>query len=126
MPFLNASLDFVYQDLKQRKPFHSFNIVKQSSICKSRGKFNAKKYDTLIKGKGLMPYSAMKSVDYLKKTKKPPPKSHYFNDLKFEPIDDQTYTDIKSFWKIFGCKSLLDYCTYYVSICITITYMDSS
>ena len=48
--------------MKQRKPKHPFNIVAQSSICKTRKKFDRKKFNTLLNGKSVLPYDQIDSV----------------------------------------------------------------
>ena len=50
----------------------------------------------------------------MKKTKKVPPKSHYYSKLKETEISDEDYKNIKKFWKVFSCKNLLEYSSYYV------------
>ena len=42
--------------------------------------------------------------------------SHYYSTLKDSHIDEETYSDIHQFWTKFGCSSMADYSSYYVSL----------
>ena len=103
------------QDLKQRKPNHGFEILSQSDICKTGGIFDEKKFQLLKNGKSRLPYEKL-TLQYLYETEIVPPKKDYHSDLTNTDIDDSTYEDIKKFWSTFGCRNLMEYSAYYVSL----------
>ena len=135
--FLKNSLDALVKDMKVRNPNHEFKILAQSDICLSnKKKFDEAKFDMLKNGKSRLPYEKL-TMRYLTETTEVPDKADYFSDLSefffikenfkislkllnFIPggthIDDATYSDIKKFWKLFKCRNIADYSSYYVSL----------
>ena len=68
----------------------------------------------LKNGKSKLPYEKL-TMEYLFATTKVPAKEDYYSMLSDTHIDNATYDDIKKFWKLFNCKDLAHYSSYYVS-----------
>ena len=112
--FLGTSLDAAVEDLKKRKPNYEFGLLRQSKVClDENGVFDNRRFEMLKHGKSMLPYDRL-TLKYMKKTKKVPPKSHYYSKLKETEISDEDYKNIKKFWKVFKCKNIMDYSSSYV------------
>ena len=91
--------------MQQRNPNYEFQILRQSSICKTSGQFDDEKFKILKNGKSSLPYEKL-TMEYLFACNSVPPKEDYYSDLKNQHIDNQTYQDICQFWTIFNCANL--------------------
>ena len=83
------------EDIKIRKPNYPFKIIAQSELCKTRQKFDKKKFKMLVNGKSALPYSEIYGPTYLYETKKIPPREKYFNDLNYSELSLADYKNIQ-------------------------------
>ena len=96
--FMNFSLDSLVKNIKDHKHLESMMI---------KLGYN-KEHIPLLYEKGLYPYSWFDNLEKFKE-KKLPNKYAFYNNLRKEQIEDSEYEHAKKVWKLFGCKSFLDY-----------------
>ena len=67
----------------------------------------------LLKRKGVYPYEYISGLEVLNETQLPPIEK-FFSTLKQETISEGEYEYAKEVWKVFNCKTLLDYHNLYL------------
>ena len=75
-------------------------------LSKRNGKFDDERFSLNKVGKGVFPYSMVKSCDTLFNTKKYPDHNAFFSDLTQTNVDIETYNHGKRSWDVFGCRNL--------------------
>lgn len=111
--FLQASLDTLATNLKVSK--HDFNIIKQTYLAKTNGKFDKEKYEMVLQ-KSYFPYEFCTSLSKMVATKKLPRRSQFYSALSEKTITLEEHNFAKKVWKKFECKNLLDYTKLYCKI----------
>jgi hypothetical protein len=113
LAFLQASLSELCSDLKDSG--HSYDILKQTFLVKTNGKFDPKKYKMLLE-KSFFPYEFCSSLKQMKKVKELPEIKHFKSSLTESTITKSDHNFAKKVWKLFNCKNLLDYSKIYNKI----------
>lgn len=111
--FLQGSLDTLVNNLRMSN--HNFEIIKQSFLAKTKGKFDEEKYSMVLQ-KSYFPYEYCTSLTKMMDVKKLPKRSEFFSSLSEKSISRQNYKFAKKVWKKFKCKNLLDYTKIYCKI----------
>jgi hypothetical protein len=110
LAFLQASLSELCSDLKDSG--HLYEILKQTSLVKTNGKFDKKKYKVLLE-KSFFPYEYCHSLSQMKKVTKLPSIKHFNSSLTEKTITKSEHNFAKKVWNLFECKNLLDYSKVY-------------
>jgi len=113
LAFLQASLSELCSDLKDSG--HNYEILKQTYLVKTNGKFDARKYKMLLE-KSFFPYEFCRSLEQMKKVTKLPDIKHFKSSLTETTISKHDHKFAQKVWKIFGCENLLDYSKVYNKI----------
>lgn len=113
LAFLQNSLAQLCEDLYNSN--HSYPILKQSSLVKTNGKFDAEKYDMLLK-KSFFPYEYCTSLKKMIETRNFPDIESFYSSLSEETISKENYEFAKKVWKKFNCKNLSEYAELYCKI----------
>jgi len=113
LAFLQSSLVNLCSDLKGTN--HNYDILKQTYLVKTNGKFDQSKLD-LVLNKSYYPYEYCTSLQLMRDTTKLPKRKHFYSSLSEDSISKENYKFAKSVWKKFQCKNLLDYCNVYCKI----------
>ena len=111
--FLQASLGSLADDLRDSN--HDFNILKQTFLTQTNGKFDQEKYEMVLK-KSYFPYEYCQSLEIMLETKKIPKRSAFYSVLNETTITADEHKFAKKVWKKFECKNLLDYTKLYCKI----------
>jgi hypothetical protein len=113
LAFLQASLAELCTDLKDSG--HNYEILKQTYLVKTNGKFDPKKYKMLLE-KSFFPYEFCTSLRQMKKVKSLPDIEYFKSSLSETTITKRDHNFAKKVWKMFKCKNLLDYTKLYNKI----------
>jgi hypothetical protein len=113
LAFLQASLSELCSDLKDSG--HNYEILKQTYLVKTNGKFDAKKYKMLLE-KSFFPYEFCTSLKQMENVTELPDIKHFKSSLTEKTISKSDHKFAKKVWKIFNCKNLLDYSKVYNKI----------
>ena len=113
LAFLQASLSELCTDLKEGG--HDYEILKQTYLVKTNGKFDPKKYKMLLE-KSFFPYEFCTSLRQMKRVKKLPDIKHFKSSLTETSITQNEHKFAQKVWKMFDCKNLLDYAKIYNKI----------
>jgi hypothetical protein len=113
LAFLQASLSQLSEDLS--KTSHSYDILKQTFLCKTRDVFDNEKFEILLK-KSYYPYEYCTDLDVMKSTKKLPKIKDFYSSLREESISKDEYRIAKDVWRIFKCEDLIDYTKVYCKL----------
>lgn len=113
LAFLQASLSQLSEDLS--KTSHSYDILKQTFLCKTDNKFDLQKFEILLK-KSYYPYEYCSDLELMKKTVKLPKIKHFYSTLREESIDKDEYRVAQNVWKLFECEDLIDYTKIYCKL----------
>jgi hypothetical protein len=110
LAFLQASLSELASDLKDSG--HTYEILKQTDLVKTNGKFDKKKYDVLLE-KSFFPYEFCHSLDQMENVTKMPDIKHFNSSLTETSISAGDHKFAKKVWKMFKCENLIDYSKVY-------------
>lgn len=113
LAFLQTSLDQLSEDLS--KTNHKYQILKQTYLCKTFGKFDQMKFLALMK-KSYYPYEYCTSLDIMEKTTKLPKLKDFYSSLREKSISKEEHQIAKKIWKMFECENLLDYTKLYCKL----------
>ena len=113
MTFLNSSLEKNTQKLCESN--HDFPYLRQSKLVKTRGQFDQRKFDLLIR-KGVYPYDAIETFEDLN-SKEFPDKEKFHSCLGIgRDISDKEWRHGMEVWNAFGCESMVDYSRIYCEL----------
>jgi|694.fasta_scaffold18803_9 hypothetical protein len=113
LAFLQASLSQLSNDLS--KTDHSYNILKQTFLCKTKNKFDPLKFEMLLK-KSYYPYEYCTDLKLMQNTKKLPKIKAFYSTLREESIDKKEHQVAQEVWRIFECQNLIDYTKIYCKL----------
>ena len=110
LAFLQASLSELASDLKDSG--HIYEILKQTDLVKTNGKFDKKKYKVLLE-KSFFPYEFCHSLSQMASVVDIPEIEHFNSSLSEKSISHYEHKFAKKVWKLFKCQNLLDYTKIY-------------
>lgn len=110
LSFLQSSLASLSEDLSESG--HDYPILKQSSICHTKGKFDEEKFELLLK-KNFFPYEYATSMKKLYNTKQIPSRDHFYSKLSESGISEENYKFASYCWEKFEVKNLMEYAELY-------------
>lgn len=113
LAFLQASLSQLSEDLS--KTDHSYDILKQTFLCKTKNKFDAHKFKMLLK-KSYYPYEYCTDLKLMQSTKKLPKIKEFYSTLREESIDKKEHQIAQEVWRIYECQNLIDYTEIYCKL----------
>ena len=89
------------------------NGLAPNEFRETRKHFSNEKEFNLMRKKGVFPYSY---IDCIEKMKQPnlPSKEQFYDQLRDEHINDESYERATNVWRIFKCKNLGDYSDLYL------------
>jgi hypothetical protein len=110
LAFLQASLSELSSDLKDSG--HTYELLKQTDLVKTNGKFDKKKYEVLLE-KSFFPYEFCHSLEQMGNVTKLPAIEHFNSSLSETSISKTDHKFAQKVWKLFKCQNLLDYTKIY-------------
>ena len=113
LAFLQSSLSELCTDLKDSG--HKYEILKQTYLVKTNGKFDPKKFKMLLE-KSFFPYEYCTSLKQMKKVTQLPKIEHFKSCLSESTISKKEHRFAQKVWNTFKCKNLLDYSKVYNKI----------
>jgi len=113
LSFLGGSLEKNTQKLCESN--HDFPYLKQSNLVKTRGIFDKRKFDLLLR-KGIYPYDLIQSFEDLKSTEFPDIKKFHSCLGVGKDISEKEWRHGLEVWTVFECRSMLDYSRIYVEL----------
>mgnify|MGYP003902345239 CR=1 FL=1 len=99
---LNDILEAIVGDIPQEED-HDYEILKQTYLVKTNGKFDPKKYKMLLE-KSFFPYEFCTSLRQMKRVKKLPDIKHFKSSLTETSITQNEHKFAQKVWKMFDCK----------------------
>ena len=113
LAFLQSSLSELSSDL--RDSGHKYDILKQTYLVKTDGKFDPKKFKMLLE-KSFFPYEYCTSLKQMKRVTSLPKIEHFKSCLSETTITKKEHKFAQKVWDTFKCKNLLDYSKVYNKI----------
>ena len=110
LAFLQSSLSELASDLKDSG--HTYNILKQTNLVKTNGKFDKHKYNALLE-KSFFPYEYCHSLEQMSNVTELPEIKNFKSCLTETTISKNDHKFAQKVWKMFKCKDLLDYTKLY-------------
>jgi hypothetical protein len=110
LAFLQSSLSELASDLKESG--HTYDILKQTDLVKTNGKFDKHKYDALLE-KSFFPYEYCHSLEQMSQVYELPEIEHFSSCLSETTISKNDHKFAQKVWKMFNCFDLLDYTKLY-------------
>ena len=110
LAFLQSSLSELASDLKESG--HTYNILKQTDLVKTNGKFDKNKYNVLLE-KSFFPYEYCHSLKQMAEVYELPEIKHFSSSLTETTISKNDHKFAKKVWNIFKCNDLIDYTKLY-------------
>ena len=102
--FLGASLMTLVSNLREKGKKYFTNINHYMPL---------KELNSLLKCKGVLPYSYLNSVKHLSETSLPG-RGSFFNELSLKEISKEEYAFVHRVWSTFLCATLKDYMVVYL------------
>jgi hypothetical protein len=113
LAFLQAPLAELCSDLKDTG--HTYDILKQTYLVNSLGKFDAKKFKMVLE-KSFFPYEFCQSLEQMESVTELPSIEHFKSCLTEKSITVANHKFAQKVWTKFGCKNLIDYTKVYCKI----------
>lgn len=113
LAFLQAPLSELCSDLKDTG--HQYEILKQTFLVRTNGKFDKKKYDMVLE-KSFFPYEYCQSLEQMESVTELPERKHFKSSLTEKNISAADHKFAKKVWEKFQCKNLIDYTKVYCKI----------
>ena len=113
LAFLQAPLAELCSDLKDTG--HQYNILKQTYLVQTNGKFDQKKYDMVLE-KSFFPYEYCQSLEQMASVTNLPERKHFKSSLSEKTITANDHKFATKVWQTFQCDTLIDYTKIYCKI----------
>ena len=113
LAFLQAPLSELCSDLKDTG--HQYDILKQTYLVKTNGKFDKQKFDMVLK-KSFFPYEYCQSLEQMANVVHLPDRDKFSSSLTEKTITVRDHKFAKKVWNKFQCDNLIDYTKVYCKI----------